>query len=45
MDAQIWYAVWSTLFGGLSGFLAHLGEVGIAFSSFSFSQKTCFQIR
>ena len=36
MDAQIWYAVWSTLVGGFRGFDTHLGEVGIAYSFFLF---------
>ncbi|KAL5791708.1 hypothetical protein ACOSP7_000302 [Xanthoceras sorbifolium] len=27
MDAQIWYAIFSTLFGGICGALSHLGEI------------------
>ncbi|KAH7511386.1 hypothetical protein JRO89_XSUnG0206500 [Xanthoceras sorbifolium] len=27
MDAQIWYAIFSTLFGGIRGALSHLGEI------------------
>lgn len=27
MDAQIWYAIFSTLFGGIHGAFSHLGEV------------------
>jgi hypothetical protein len=27
MDAQIWYATFSTVFGGVSGALSHVGEV------------------
>lgn len=27
MDAQIWYAIFSTLFGGIRGTFSHLGEV------------------
>ena len=27
MDTQIWYAIFSTLFGGISGAFSHLGEV------------------
>lgn len=27
MDTQIWYAIFSTLFGGISGAFNHLGEV------------------
>ncbi|KAI9178176.1 hypothetical protein LWI28_023576 [Acer negundo] len=27
MDAQIWYAIFSTLFGGIHGALSHLGEI------------------
>ena len=29
MDAQIWYAVWSTIFGGITGAFSRLGEVGV----------------
>jgi hypothetical protein len=29
MDAQIWYAVWSTIFGGIAGAFSRLGEVGV----------------
>jgi hypothetical protein len=27
MDSQIWYAIYSTIYGGLSGSLHRLGEV------------------
>jgi callose synthase len=27
MDTQIWYAIFSTLFGGIRGAFSHLGEV------------------
>ncbi|KAL0758022.1 hypothetical protein Bca101_095690 [Brassica carinata] len=27
MDTQIWYAIFSTLFGGISGAFSHLGEI------------------
>ncbi|KAF5462623.1 hypothetical protein F2P56_018612, partial [Juglans regia] len=27
MDAQIWYAIFSTLFGGIHGAFSHLGEI------------------
>ncbi|KAJ0051718.1 hypothetical protein Pint_01407 [Pistacia integerrima] len=27
MDAQIWYSIFSTLFGGIHGALSHLGEI------------------
>ena len=27
MDIQIWYAIFSTAFGGVSGALSHVGEV------------------
>ncbi|CAN1759009.1 Callose synthase 7, partial [Linum perenne] len=27
MDAQIWYAIFSTIFGGISGAFSHLGEI------------------
>jgi hypothetical protein len=27
MDTQIWYAIFSTVFGGVSGALSHVGEV------------------
>ena len=27
MDSQIWYAVYSTIFGGISGSFRRLGEV------------------
>lgn len=27
MDVQIWYAIFSTLFGGIHGAFNHLGEV------------------
>lgn len=27
MDAQIWYAVWSTIFGGINGAFSRLGEI------------------
>lgn len=27
MDTQIWYAIFSTLFGGIHGAFSHLGEV------------------
>lgn len=33
MDAQIWYAIFSTLFGGIRGAFSHLGEVGVEVSS------------
>lgn len=33
MDAQIWYAIFSTLFGGIIGAFSHLGEVGPKFGS------------
>lgn len=33
MDAQIWYAIFSTLFGGIHGAFSHLGEVSIDSSS------------
>lgn len=29
MDTQIWYSVYSTVFGGVSGAFRRLGEVGI----------------
>lgn len=29
MDAQIWYAIFSTLFGGIHGAFSHLGEVSV----------------
>lgn len=28
MDAQIWYAIFSTIFGGIYGAFRRLGEVG-----------------
>ena len=28
MDTQIWYAIFSTLFGGIYGIFCHIGEVG-----------------
>ena len=31
MDAQIWYAIFSTLFGGIYGAFRRLGEVCINF--------------
>ena len=34
MDTQIWYAIFSTIFGGIYGAFSHLGEV--IFFSFSF---------
>ncbi|KAL0561381.1 hypothetical protein IC582_001806 [Cucumis melo] len=27
MDAQIWYAIFSTIFGGIDGAFSHLGEI------------------
>ena len=33
MDAQIWYAIFSTLFGGIHGAFSHLGEVSDEVSS------------
>jgi callose synthase len=27
MDTQIWYAIWSTIFGGINGAFSRLGEV------------------
>ena len=27
MDTQIWYAIFSTIFGGVLGALTHVGEV------------------
>lgn len=31
MDTQIWYAIFSTAFGGVSGALNHVGEVSDPF--------------
>lgn len=31
MDTQIWYAIFSTVFGGVSGALSHVGEVSHPF--------------
>ena len=31
MDAQIWYAIYATLFGGIIGAFSHLGEVSDMF--------------
>jgi hypothetical protein len=31
MDIQIWYAIFSTAFGGVSGALSHVGEVSDSF--------------
>jgi len=31
MDAQIWYAIFSTIFGGIQGAFSHLGEVRESF--------------
>ncbi|PKU65173.1 Putative callose synthase 6 [Dendrobium catenatum] len=28
MDTQIWYAIFSTIFGGINGAFSHLGEKG-----------------
>ena len=37
MDTQIWYAIFSTVFGGVSGALSHVGEVShLSFCLFSF---------
>lgn len=36
MDAQIWYAIFSTLFGGIYGAFSHLGEVSDILISFCF---------
>lgn len=36
MDAQIWYAIFSTLFGGIYGAFRRLGEVCIAFKGLFF---------
>ena len=38
MDAQIWYAIFSTLCGGIHGAFSHLGEVSSKVS-FQFVQK------
>lgn len=32
MDTQIWYAIFSTLFGGIYGAFRRLGEVSVALS-------------
>ena len=37
MDAQIWYAIFSTLFGGIYGAFRRLGEVCIAVLRLIFS--------
>jgi len=34
MDSQIWYAVFSTIFGGISGSFRRLGEVNCHFSTY-----------
>ena len=34
MDTQIWYSIFSTLFGGIHGALSHLGEVSGQFLSY-----------
>lgn len=39
MDAQIWYAIYSTLFGGIHGAFSHLGEVSGIFFPFSLINK------
>jgi len=35
MDSQIWYAVFSTIFGGISGSFRRLGEVWCYSSSYN----------
>lgn len=43
MDTQIWYAIFSTIFGGIYGAFRRLGEVGAFFFFFlkaSFSYKS-----
>ena len=42
MDTQIWYAIYSTLFGGIVGAFHHLGEVSgkIHFNVFFVAQFT-----
>lgn len=32
MDTQIWYAIYSTIFGGIIGAFSHLGEVSSIFT-------------
>ena len=36
MDAQIWYAIFSTLFGGIYGAFRRLGEVCDPFKAYVF---------
>lgn len=36
MDTQIWYAIFSTLYGGIVGAFDRLGEVIISLSYFRF---------
>lgn len=48
MDAQIWYSVYCSVFGGVYGILHHLGEVScLALAGFlsSFSHLHSVQIR
>ena len=39
MDTQIWYSIFSTLFGGINGALSHLGEV--SGQLFSYYGESC----
>lgn len=40
MDTQIWYAIFSTIFGGIYGAFSHLGEVSGNFVVTSFVKTT-----
>lgn len=43
MDTQIWYAIFSTLFGGIHGAFSHLGEVSdILPSEIPHKNKHCY---
>lgn len=45
MDTQIWYAIFSTIFGGIHGAFSHLGEVRnyyfVFFIKYKFQQSCC----
>lgn len=41
MDAQIWYAIYYTLIGGIYGAFSHLGEVSVRSTRLFFWQEPC----
>jgi hypothetical protein len=44
MDVQIWYAIFSTAFGGVSGALSHVGEVSSLICDMLFTVCKNFQL-